>query len=140
MDCCRGGTSGKDVLLKNTSLKPEEIYEHTDRMHLKQLYRKMTALLCLSSFERFGMVCSEAMACGCMLPSTDVGFASSLKDGEKYIRIDRNNTDTITNRLLEIERDGNKYRNLIEKGYAKAQRLEWTAAVDAMEGHYSGLL
>jgi glycosyltransferase involved in cell wall biosynthesis len=109
-------------------------------MHLKQLYRKMTALICLSSFESFGMVCSEAMACGCMLLSTDVGFASSLKDGEEYIRIDRNNTDTITNRLLDIERDDTKYRTLIEKGYTKVQKLEWTAALDSLEGHYRGLL
>lgn len=134
------GASGKDVLLRNTLLKPGEIYEHTDRMHLKQLYRKMTVLLCLSSFESFGMVCSEAMACGCILLSTDVGFASSLKDGEEYIRIDRNNTETITDILLDIERNGMKYRNLIEKGYARVQSLEWTDAVDSLESHYRGLL
>jgi len=134
------GARGKEVLIKNTSLKPGEIYEHTDRMHLKQLYRKMTALLCLSSFESFGMVCSEAMACGCMLLSTDVGFASSLKDGEEYVRIDRNNTETITDILLDIERNGMKYRNLIKKGYARVQSLEWTDAVDSLERHYRGLL
>jgi glycosyltransferase involved in cell wall biosynthesis len=134
------GASGKGELLKNTALKPWEVYEHTDRMHLKQLYRRMTALLCLSSYESFGMVCSEAMACGCMLLSTDVGFASSLKAGEEYIQIDRNNTDAITNMLLEIERDSNRYRKLNKRGYARVQKLQWTDAVDVLERHYRRLL
>ena len=90
--------------------------------------------------ECIGMVCSEAMACGCMLLSNDVGFASSLKDGEEYIRIDRNNTETITDILLDIEKNSMKYRNLIEKGYARVQSLEWTDAVDSLERHYRGLL
>jgi glycosyltransferase involved in cell wall biosynthesis len=134
------GSKGRHELLEKTALTPDEIYEHVDREELKQLYRKMTTLLCLSSYESFGMVCSEAMACGCILLSTDVGFASGLKDGEEYIRIDRNNTDAIANKLLKIESDGSRYRELSLRGYERVQNLKWTAALDTLERHYRTLL
>lgn len=134
------GPNGKHELLKKTALKPGDIYEYIDRDNLKQLYGRMTALICLSSYESFGMVCSEAMACGCMLLSTDVGFASGLKDGEEYIKVDRDNTGTITDLLQKIEKNPKTYITLSKKGYKIVQQLNWKAAVDTLEAHYKALL
>ena len=93
------GQEGKCELMQHTRHIDVEIYERVTRDELRELYQKMTVFLCLSSYESFGMVCSEAMACGCILISTRVGFAAGLKDGEEYISIDSEDDQGVAKKI-----------------------------------------
>ena len=100
----------------------------------------MTIFLCLSYYESFGLVSSEAMSCGCILVSTKVGLAAGLVENQEYIRIDSANIDSATNKLLNIENDLNSYSKTGKAGQERVQALEWPAAVDSLEMFYNELI
>ena len=73
------GQEGKRELEKKLGYTRLKVYTSLSRGELKDLYNQMNVFLCLSTYESFGMVCSEAMALRCILLSTEVGFAYGLK-------------------------------------------------------------
>ena len=117
-----------------------EVYERVSREELKNLYQKMTVFLCLSTYESFGMVCSEAMACGCILLSTEVGFAHGLKDGLEFVSAEDCNAHQVAARLYQIEQDKRRYKQIGSCGFERVQQLSWTKAIDTLEGHYEMLM
>ena len=134
------GDNGKRELIKQTGLASDQIQAHASREELKHLYSGMTIFLCLSYYESFGLVSSEAMSCGCILVSTKVGLAAGLVENQEYIRIDSANIDSATNKLLNIENDLNSYSKIGKAGQERVQALEWPAAVDSLEMFYNELI
>ncbi|MBY0425107.1 MAG: glycosyltransferase family 4 protein, partial [Cytophagales bacterium] len=55
---------------------------------LMKIYEKLKVFILPSIVESFGLVMAEAMACGCALVATNVGFAQELKNGEEAIIVD----------------------------------------------------
>ena len=134
------GKEGKIDLLENTKLPSYSIYNQISRSELKDLYHEMSVLLCLSSYESFGLMCSEAMSCGCMLMSTKVGFASGLREGIDYICIDRYNVNDIASKLIQIENGYLDHESIAESGYKRVQGLNWESNVNKLEQHYKSLM
>ena len=134
------GKEGKKVLLENTELPSHSIYEQIPRSELKKLYHEVSVFLCLSSYESFGLMCSEAMSCGCMLMSTKVGFASGLREGIDYICIDRDEISDIASKLLQIENGCLSYELIAESGYKRVQSLNWESNINKLEQHYRNLM
>lgn len=133
------GEKGKIEIINKTSIRSEQVFEQIAREDLKLQYHGMTIFLCLSSYESFGMVCSEAMACGCLLVSTNVGFANGLKDEEEYILIEREKVDDIAKKLYDIETNF-KYYDLIRiRGQNRVQQLRWNKAIDKLDTRYHKL-
>ena len=110
------------------------------REELRNLYKQMTALLCLSTYESFGMMCSEAMAFGCILLSTDVGFANGLKDGAEYVSLEGDKAHRIASRLYRIEQDRRRFKQIGRCGFERVQQLRWRNAIDTLEAHYVMLM
>ena len=134
------GEDGKRDLIEQTGLKQTEVYEQISRQNLKKLYQQMTVLLCLSLYESFGMACSEAMANGCILLSTDVGFASGLINNEHYLQIDRNNPEAIARQINEIREDPCAYSHIRIAGQKRVQELRWSRNVEILESEYKNML
>jgi len=134
------GEDGKKDIIGKTGISAEKIYEQVGRENLKSLYNDMTILLCLSSYESFGMVCSEAMACGCILVSTNVGFANGLINNIEYILVDRDRTDEVATKLRDIEKRTNEYKSIGINGQIRVQQLTWRNIVEALEKHYINLI
>jgi glycosyltransferase involved in cell wall biosynthesis len=134
------GENGKKVLIEQTGLRQTEVHEHISRHNLKKLYRQMTVLLCLSSYESFGMACSEAMANGSILLSTDVGFASGLTNQQDYLQIERTNPEAIAKQIDEIRRDPCAYSRIRIAGQKRVQQLRWPLNVETLEMAYKNML
>lgn len=134
------GKEGRKELLENTNLPSNSIYDQVERVDLQKLYQQVTVLLCLSSYESFGLMCSEAMSCGCMLMSTKVGFAFGLEDGLDYVSINRYNIDDISSMLLQIENGSINHRLIAKSGYQRVQRLQWSSNIIRLEQHYLNLI
>ncbi len=134
------GENGKQNLIKQTGLKSAEIYEHVSRRDLKKLYQQMTVFLCLSSYESFGMVCSEAMAHGCILLSTNVGFVRGLTNQEHYLQINRNNPKAIAIQICEIIQDAHSYSSIRAAAQKRVQELQWSHNVKVLERGYQNML
>lgn len=134
------GKEGEKELLENTHLPASSIYPQLPREELQKLYHQVTILLCLSSYESFGLMCSEAMSCGCMLMSTNVGFVSGLQEGIDYFLINRNNIKYISEKLLQFENGDLDYESIAISGYNKVQQLDWTSNIIKLEHHYTNLL
>jgi glycosyltransferase involved in cell wall biosynthesis len=100
----------------------------------------MTAFLCLSTYESFGMVCSEAMACGCILLSTDVGFANGLKVGVEYVSVEEDNAQQVASKLYQIEQDRRRFKQIGRCGFERVQQLRWSKAIDTLDAHYGILV
>ena len=134
------GKEGKKELLENTRLPSSSIYDQLPRVELQKLYKQLTVLLCLSSYESFGLMCSEAMSCGCMLMSTKVGFASGLGDGIDYVSINRYNISVISTKLLQIENGSINHELIAKSGYQRVQSLQWHPNIIRLEKHYMNLI
>jgi len=134
------GENGKHDLIKQTALKSSEIYEHVSRRDLKRLYQQMTVFLCLSSYESFGMVCSEAMAHGCILLSTNVGFVRGLTNQEHYLQINRNHPKAIAMQIREISQDVHSYSPIRVAAQKRVQELQWSHNVETLENGYKNML
>ena len=133
------GKDGEKDLLENTHLSNCSIYPQLPRKDLQNLYHQVSILLCLSSYESFGLMCSEAMSCGCMLMSTNVGFVSGLREGVDYVSINRYDINRISEKLYHFENSFYDYESIAASGYNKVQRLDWLSNITKLEQYYIDL-
>ena len=133
------GKHGKSELEK-IGVADIKIYERINRDELQYLYKKMNVFMCLSTYESFGMVCSEAMACGCLLISTSVGFPAGLQDGKNYISIDTSDIQKIVEILSYLESSKDECEEIRMSGYRRVQGLTWNIAINQLERCYKSLV
>jgi glycosyltransferase involved in cell wall biosynthesis len=133
------GKHGKSEL-EQIGVANIEIYERINREELHYLYKRMNVFMCLSTYESFGMVCSEAMACGCLLVATSVGFPAGLQDGKNYISVDTSDIQKIVEILCCLERSKDEYEEIRMSGYRRVQGLTWNTAIDQLESCYRKLI
>jgi glycosyltransferase involved in cell wall biosynthesis len=131
------GAAGKKEILNNTALTFDQVIENVSRNELISYYNQMSMLIVLSCYESFGMVSSEAMSCGALLVSTNVGFANSLIDGKNYIKIDRNKCAENASLIIDIQQHWESYKHIAMEGQQRVQTLEWQKAADTLEEVYS---
>jgi len=131
------GAAGKKEILNNTALTFDQVIENVSRNELISYYNQMSMLIVLSWYESFGMVSSEAMSCGALLVSTNVGFANSLIDGKNYIKIDRNKCAENASLIIDIQQHWHHYKQMAMEGQQRVQTLEWQKAADTLEEVYS---
>jgi glycosyltransferase involved in cell wall biosynthesis len=131
------GLEGKRELERIVGHAKIQVYPGLIRGELKDLYKQMNLFLCLSTYESFGMVCSEAMALGCILLSTEVGFAHGLKKDREYLSIEGDTADQIAKKIYRIERNKNTYQEIARAGYERVQKLRWSTAIDELIKHYN---
>ena len=90
-----------------------------------------TAFVFPSLYEGFGFPILEAMQCGVPVLCSDT---SSLPEvaGDAALMIDPLSVESIAQGLTQITSDESLRMNLIERGYAQAQKFSWQACADVV--------
>lgn len=100
---------------------------------LRALYQQCRIAIQTSVYESFGLAVAEAMACGCALVATPVGFAAALKDGEEALLT---SAQGLVPPLVRLAEDEDLRRRIAAAGHRRVQALRWGPAADRLESAY----
>ena len=106
-----------------------------EKERLQEIYRDVSILVMPSSYESFGLVAAEAMANGCALVATAVGFPASLSHSVEALLIEPRPPqlyEAVKNLLL----DQPLRLRIAEAGYRRVQGLNWAGAAEKLEAVY----
>ena len=90
--------------------------------------------------ESFGLVVSEAMACGCAVVVSKTGFAASLKSGEEALVVESYGASSYVAAVESLLADESYRQRVARRGYDKVQRLNWTDAGLELERFFLSLV
>ncbi|HRN16834.1 MAG TPA: glycosyltransferase family 1 protein [Xylanibacter oryzae] len=117
-----------DYLLKKNNI--EEIRDNIEstgyiiNSDLAYLYNDAFAFLYTSLRESFGIPIIEAMACGTPVITSNTSSMPEIA-GKSAILINPENTDDISNSMITLENDKNKYDLLKKTGLERAKLFSW---------------
>jgi len=98
------------------------------------IYSRCKAWFCASLSEGFGNPLLEAMACGCVVVSTDCGGPRDIiKDGENGFLVNIGNAGAMVYKLGLICRDDELCRRLSANALRTARKFKWRKSADKME-------
>lgn len=103
---------------------------------LRAFYESISLLIMPSIYESFGLVCAEAMACGCAVVATATGFAATLVDREEIQLMKAPHSPSLYEAVKELLVNDEFRQHLARGGYDRVQCLRWDAAVDRLESTY----
>ena len=158
---------GIDLLLKAWSMVQKQIsdwrldvYGDGDRTHYEQLvdelqidrercrlhartddvekeYRNSSIFVLSSRFEGFGMVLTEAMACGLPVVAFDCpwGPRSIIADGKDGLLVENGNVKALADALARLMSDENLRRSMAETGVRNVQRF----SMNSIAGRWKSL-
>ena len=107
---------------KNAVIWEKYLPDDTD---LVLLYNRAYAVIWLSSYEGFGLPVLESMACGTPVITSRHGSLPEVAGSAACYVGHPENPDEIAEALTRIADDPTYYRELVEAGYAQAQRFSW---------------
>lgn len=107
-----------------------------DKAQLQSLYRGVAVVLMPSVYESFGLVTAEAMACGCAVVASPVGFAAGLRPDEEALLVSELTSAVWTHTMCEFLRTPSRIAAVAGRGQAAVQRLRWNDAVEELEAFY----
>jgi len=91
---------------------------------LEVFYNAAEVLVMPSTYEPFGMVAIEAMACGTPTVVTDRGgLKDFLTDGQDVLLVDPIDTKALAEAILKLLKDKPLYEEIARKGYEKAYSM-----------------
>lgn len=96
-------------------------------------YRRLAIFVSPSIYESFGLVVAEAMASGCAVVASPVGFAAGLRNGEEVVLCDAAEPGRLAKALEELARDPLLRKDVASAGWRRVQGLRWEAAGDRFE-------
>jgi len=115
-------------------LKDYKFYYRPNLEQLKMIYNSADIFLWPSRFEGFGLPPMEAMACRCVVISTDTGAIREYAiDQETVIIVPPNNPEKMAQFLVNLAHDKSKLSLLSEQAYIKIQDFSWDNSIDRME-------
>jgi glycosyltransferase involved in cell wall biosynthesis len=106
---------------------------------LRALYQRMRILVMPSLYESFGLVAAEAMACGCALVATPVGFAAALLPGEEAILVDPREGG-LRDAVRSLIGNDELRRRVARGGHRRVQGLRWESAGATLMATYRAWL
>jgi len=92
------------------------------------LYSAAELFICPSLYEGFGLPVLEAMACGVSVVTSNV---SSLPEvaGDAAILVDPYDVEAIAKAMEQVLEDSNLRKEMIEKGFERAEKFSWQDTV-----------
>jgi glycosyltransferase involved in cell wall biosynthesis len=108
-----------------------------DKNELRSIFGKMSILVMPSVYESFGLVATEAMACGCALVATPVGFAAELKHREEAYLMEKPGVSDLQNGIIDLLHNEQLRLTLARNGYERVQELRWESAIEKIDGIYT---
>lgn len=117
-----------------------DLLPSVDRQQLIDIYQTLSILILPSFYESFGLVLAEAMACGCAVVASRVGFAASLTHSEEALIIDPPIPPQLYEAVKQLILDEDLRLKLAKAGYQRVQNLRWPSAISRLEDLYSNWL
>lgn len=106
--------------------KQIEIVPFVKNKHeLLAYYLKMKVFILPSKAESFGLVTIEAMAAGCAVIASNIGFVTELENYREVLKLDEANDASLYNCLDAILSNRDLMIQLAQNGYDKVQQLQW---------------
>ena len=113
------------------------VVPHAEReTELRRIYQGFAIAVLPSIYESFGLTGAEAMACGCALVATRVGFAAGLRHGEEAFLLPDAAPPSLYEALKATIEDADLRQRIARGGYRRVQALRWDAAVARLETAY----
>jgi glycosyltransferase involved in cell wall biosynthesis len=103
---------------------------------LARQYERMEIFVMPSLYESFGVTLAEAMACGCPVVTTAVGFGASLIDGREALLLESPASPVLYHAVKRLILDPDLRLRLGVAGWKRAQHLRWNRAVQALSDTY----
>ncbi|HYF50917.1 MAG TPA: glycosyltransferase family 4 protein [Planctomycetota bacterium] len=110
-----------------------------DKPEMVRRYSECAILVAPSFYESFGLAVAEAMACGCAVVSTRVGFAWSLKDREEVCHIEPA-SPRLYEAVTQLLDDDALRATVAAGGHRRVQSLRWSDAGEKLEHAYADWL
>jgi len=111
-----------------------------DKARLRDYYQSLSVLLWPSHGESFGLVLAEAMACGCAVVATPVGFSSGLVDGREAVHIRQPEAEPLAAAVLRLLRDDEERNRIALGGWERVQAMHWDGACRRLDAFYRTLV
>lgn len=131
-----GGFRKEEEFPADICKRVEVIGPLIDRAELRNQYGRMSILIMPSIYEGFGMVASEAMACGCAVVATRTGFLASVIDGEEALLLERSEGVQLAAAVSRLLLDERLRQRIAKNGWKRVQGLCWDRAVEQLECTY----
>jgi glycosyltransferase involved in cell wall biosynthesis len=117
------------------------VIPHADReTDLRRLYQSFAISILPSIYESFGLTGAEAMACGCALVASPVGFAAGLRHGEEALLLPDSAPPHLCQALTALVQDDPLRQRVARAGYGRVQSLRWDGAIAKLEAAYEAWL
>lgn len=108
-----------------------------NKVQLFELYKEMKILILPSKAESFGIVTIEAMATGCAIIASNMGYAADLVQGEEVLLLNTMQKGELKNLLLQLINDKSLLQKISSNNYEKAQTLRWEESGKELADSYS---
>ncbi len=109
------------------------VYKKED---LQKIYQSLSVLIVPSIYESFGLVTAEAMACGCAVVVSKIGWGASITNREEALIIEKLTSPELYQAVKELLLDEPLRIKIAQAGYQLVQNLRWNTAVDKLENTY----
>ncbi|MCP9494511.1 MAG: glycosyltransferase family 4 protein [Pyrinomonadaceae bacterium MAG19_C2-C3] len=110
------------------------------KQRLRELYESLAILVAPSIYESFGLVVTEAMACGVAVVATKVGFAYGLQHEEEVMLLQEPHSPLLYEAVKRLLDDEPLRLRIAVCGYNLVQSLHWSLAVARLESVYQDWL
>lgn len=107
-----------------------------NKQYLQKIYHTLSVLIVPSIYESFGLVTAEAMACGCAVVVSKIGWGAALENHKEALIIENLISPRLYQAVKELLLDEPLRIKIAEAGYQRVQNLRWSTAVDKLENTY----
>jgi glycosyltransferase involved in cell wall biosynthesis len=118
-----------------------EVVPQIDRERgLREIYLRSRIAIQTSIYESFGLAVAEAMACGCAIAATRVGFADALIDGKEALLFPSAHHSSLGACLAHYAQDEPLRQRIAAHGHRRVQSLRWDASAHRLALSYRSWL
>ncbi|MDB9311795.1 glycosyltransferase family 4 protein [Spirulina sp. CS-785/01] len=107
-----------------------------NKQELAQLYQTLSIVIVPSLYESFGLVTAEAMACGCAVVASRVGYAVGRQHQEEIYLLDSPTSPYLYEAVKTLLANETLRLKIAQHGYQAVQGLTWENAIARLEQVY----
>ncbi len=114
----------KSLKQKIKSNKNIQFLDYVSDGELAWLYQNAIATVCPAFMEGFGLPALEAMANNCLVIASDIPSLREVCENNA-IYFNPKNPDELSEKMQDVLKNKEKYKELIEKGFKRSQEFSW---------------
>ncbi|NEO27542.1 MAG: glycosyltransferase family 4 protein, partial [Kamptonema sp. SIO4C4] len=107
-----------------------------DKQELAKIYQTLSIVIIPSLYESFGLVTAEAMACGCAVVASRVGYAVGRRHQEEIWLLDSPTSPHLYAAVKTLLANEPLRLKIAQQGYQAVQHLTWDNAIARLDQVY----